>query len=416
MKTNTIATIVALGLLPITGFSQTPPTPPTPQTPSVAPVPPVPPLPLPSRGDRDRERLPKVPITYLGVETSSVPSVVAEQLGLAKGFGLVVDYVVPDGPAAAAGLQANDILKMLNDQILLEPDQLSKLIRSYSEGTSVTLTVLRKGAETKLTAKLGKREVSQRRGMPPGWKHGDGFGDLGPEFEREMREFSEEMGRNGEELGRQLREEMGDGKFGLVGDAVGSAREEIKRAREEARRSGEEGRRAAEEGRRAAAEGRRAADEARRVAEKGRGKTGNSVRVVTSNDNGVLKTTRIDLNKAQIIYSDAEGEMKIETVDNKKLLTAKDAQGRLLFSGPVETKEELDKLPAEVRQRYDKLEQKDIPAVVPAISKDDHDDDDAEDDAADDDDESDSTDVQEVSLKPIQSFPARHFGFNTVLI
>ena len=33
-------------------------------------------------------------------------------------------------------------------QILTEPDQLGKLIRSYSEGTSVTLTVLRKGAET----------------------------------------------------------------------------------------------------------------------------------------------------------------------------------------------------------------------------------------------------------------------------
>ena len=188
-----------------------------------------------------------MPVTYLGVETSSVPSVVAEQLGLAKGFGLVVDYVVADGPAAAAGLQPNDILKMLNDQILLEPDQLSKLVRSYPEGTTVTLTVLRKGAETKLTAKLGKREVSQRRGMP-GWKHGDGFGDLGPEFEQEMREFGEEMGRHGEELGRRLREKMGDMKFDLVGDAVGSAREEIKRAREEARRAVEEGLRAAKEG------------------------------------------------------------------------------------------------------------------------------------------------------------------------
>ena len=90
---------------------------------------------------------------------------VAEQLGLAKGFGLVVDYVVPDGPAAAAGLQANDILKMFNDQILTEPDQLSKLVRSNTEGATVTLTVLRKGAETKLTAKLAKREVPQRRGM-----------------------------------------------------------------------------------------------------------------------------------------------------------------------------------------------------------------------------------------------------------
>jgi S1-C subfamily serine protease len=85
------------------------------------------------------------------VETSELPSVVADQLGLAKGFGLVVDYVVPDGPAAAAGVQQNDIIKMFNDQILMEPDQLSKLVRSYPEGTSVTLTVLRKGAETKLT-------------------------------------------------------------------------------------------------------------------------------------------------------------------------------------------------------------------------------------------------------------------------
>src|SRR3977135_2611380 len=103
----------------------------------------------------------KVPVTYLGVETSDVPRVVSEQLGLPKGFGLVVDYVVPDGPAAAAGVQQNDILKMLNDQILTEPDQLSKLIRSNAEGASVTLTVLRKGQEQKITVKLGKKEVPQ---------------------------------------------------------------------------------------------------------------------------------------------------------------------------------------------------------------------------------------------------------------
>ena len=91
-----------------------------------------------------------------------MPRVVSEQLGLPKGFGLVVDYVVPDGPAAAAGVQQNDIIKMLNDQILMEPDQFSKLIRSYQEGTNVTLTILRKNAETKVTVKLGKKEVRQR--------------------------------------------------------------------------------------------------------------------------------------------------------------------------------------------------------------------------------------------------------------
>src|SRR3984893_18369129 len=154
MKTKTLAMIAALGLLPITGFAQTPPAPPAPPN---HPTPPVPPY---KDKDKDKDRGPKVPVTFLGVETSSVPRVVSEQLGLPKGFGLVVDYVVPEGPAAAAGVQQSDILKMLNDQILVQPDQLAKLIRSYPEGTNVLLTILRKGAETKITVKLAKKEVS----------------------------------------------------------------------------------------------------------------------------------------------------------------------------------------------------------------------------------------------------------------
>jgi len=396
MKTNTIAIMAAISLLPLTGFSQTSPMP-VPPVPPVAPVAPVPPVPGRDR-DRDRDhKLPKVPVTYLGVETSEVPSVVADQLGLAKGFGLVVDYVVPDGPAAAAGVQANDILKMLNDQILTEPDQLAKLIRSYNEGTSITLTVLRKGAETKLTAKLAKREVSQRRGMMPGWdkhrKHGNGFGALGdfdafgPDFQREMKELGEELGNM---------------KFGMMDGAVTNAREEVRRAREEARRDAEEARRDAEETRREA----RAARE---------GQAGRGVRVMTSNDNGALKTTRIDLAKAQITYSDAQGEMRIEMVNDKKVLTAKDPQGRLLFSGPVGTKEELDKLPAEVRQRYDKLEQKDLPAVAPKVTRDEDDNENADDE---DDSDGEETDVLETSSRPgpAQSFPYRRLGINTVLI
>src|SRR3989440_6022116 len=160
MKTKTLAIIAALGLLPITGFTQpNPPNPPNAPKPPNAPIPPVPSY---KDKDKDKDRGPKVPVTFLGVETSSVPRVVSEQLGLPKGFGLVVDYVVPEGPAAAAGVQQNDIIKMFNDQILMEPDQLAKLVRSYQEGTNVTLTILRKNAETKVTVKLGKKEVRQR--------------------------------------------------------------------------------------------------------------------------------------------------------------------------------------------------------------------------------------------------------------
>src|SRR5207248_3177579 len=157
MTRKSIAIIAVLALLPVAGFTQGPPNPPNP------PAPPVPPN--PGSPTERREKMPKVPVTFLGVETSSVPPVVSDQLAMAKGFGLVVDYVVPDSPAAAAGVQQNDILKMLNDQILMEPDQLSKLVRSYSEGTNITLTILRKNSETKVTVKLGKKEVQSRDNM-----------------------------------------------------------------------------------------------------------------------------------------------------------------------------------------------------------------------------------------------------------
>src|SRR5436190_8475494 len=182
MKTKTLAIIAALGLLPITGFTQTPP------VPAVPPVPPVPPVPSYKDKDRDRDKdRPKVPVTFLGVETSSVPRVVSEQLGLQKGFGLVVDYVVPDGPAAAAGVQQNDIIKMFNDQILMDPDQLSKLVRSLQDGTNVTLTILRKNAETKVTVKLGKKEIRQR-------DHDYGMFNMNMDgFNEKMKDFNEKM-------------------------------------------------------------------------------------------------------------------------------------------------------------------------------------------------------------------------------
>src|SRR5437667_3732802 len=198
MNTKSIATIAAIALLPIAGFAQTPPAPPA------SPVPPSPP-------DR-HEKMPKVPVTFLGVETSEVPRVVSEQLGLAKGFGLVVDYVVPDGPAAAAGVQQNDILKMLNDQILAEPDQLAKLVRSYSEGTNVTLTVLRKGKEQKVTVKLGKKDMPQHPDFGPRHRHHFGGGpmeDMGfGDFD--MGDFNERM--------NELNERLGDQNHGLIHD------------------------------------------------------------------------------------------------------------------------------------------------------------------------------------------------------
>jgi hypothetical protein len=327
MKIKSIATIAAIAL-PIVGFAQTPPAPP--------PQPPGPHGPPGMPGGHDKA--PKVPMTFLGVETSQVPNVVSDQLGLTKGLGLVVDYVVPNSPAASAGVQQNDILKMLNDQILMESTQLRKLLQTFSEGTEVTLTILRKGQEQKITVKLAKKEMPQRHSMEPGANHDmhwdfDETGDLGDQMQ---------------ELKQQLKEQLGDAQRGIIRGAVIQAHEAARHAREDARRAARE------------------------------------IRIL-SNDNGMLKATKIDLGQAQIVFRDGKGEMKLENVNGKKLLTVKDPQGKLLFSGPVETKEDLNKVPADVRERYERLKQNDLPAVSPRADVDNADADDDDDD--DDEDE-----------------------------
>src|SRR5262245_16919341 len=346
MKMKSVYTITVIAMFPIAASAQPSPAPPQPPQP--------PRLPPPPGMPDHHERHPKVPVTYLGVDTSQVPTVVSDQLGLAKGFGLVVDYVEPNSPAATAGVQQNDILKMLNDQILIEPSQLRKLLQTFPEGTEVTLTVLRKGQEQKLTAKLAKKEVPQRRSAFPGGNHDwqwdfDATGDV-----------KEQM----QELKEQLKEQLGDQR-GIIREAVTQAHEAARRARDDARR---------------------AADQLR----------------IFFEDDGAVKASKIDLGKAQIVFSDEKGELKLANVDGRKLLTVKDPQGKLLFSGPVETKEDLDKMPADVRERYDRLQQNDLPTVNPRSdtdSADENDTDDADDQDNDDEEEADEPAPQQVSFR-----------------
>ena len=309
MKKQIILTTAMAALFPLAAFAQTPnataSVPPVPAVPPVQPAPPAPPAP-PSRGHmHEHDMGPKEPVTFLGVETSEVPRVLSEQMGLPRGFGVVVDYVVPNGPAAAAGLQASDIIRMLNDQQIVDPSQLGKLVRSFAEGTSVELTVLRKGKEVKVSVKLGKKDVPV------------GHGPFG--FEQEW---------NFDDLDKM--------KFDFKAPDMSAVREAVARAKDQAMR---------------------ARDEAQRAVR--------GLRIVTTDD-GLTKSTRIDLGKATITFSDDQGELKMESVEGRKMLTAKDAQGKVLFNGPIDTEEERAKIPANVRQRFEKLERQELPKVPAA--------------------------------------------------
>jgi len=369
MNTKSTATIATLVLLPIAAFSQPNPPNPPPGPPPIGPVGP--------GNDRDRHEK-KVPVTYLGVETDGVPRVVSEQLGLPKGFGLVVEYVVPDGPAAAAGIQQNDILRMLNDQILTEPDQLSKLVRSFPEGTTVTFTVLRKGKEEKVGVKLAKKEVPERSEFGRG--HHPHFNFNGHDWEN--------FGMNLKEQMNELKEQLGDQTHGIIHDAVMQAQEQAQQALEQTQQRREMAQQMREQARQVREQARQVREQAHRAA--------GNINISRNTPDGGMSTTKIDIGKAQIVYSDDNGELRVEKVDGKKVLTAKDPKGLLQFSGPVETKEDLDKVPADVRQRYEKLQTNDLPAVISQQPE-------VDSDADIDDENSDEADIQsmnQVSIKP----------------
>jgi hypothetical protein len=171
----------------------------------------------------------------------------------------------------------------------------------------------------------------------------------------------------------------------------------MQRVQEEAQRSRELAQRTREEAQRNREEAQRAREESRR-----------SMRLYSS-DNGTMKTTTIDLGKATIVFNDEKGELKLETVAGKKILTVKDPQGRLLFSGPVDNKEEIDKLTPEVRKRYEMLDQSQLSAVTvnPNINvdredaDDDDNDNDSDNDNANDNDSDNENPAIEISV-PLQ--------------
>ena len=96
--------------------------------------------------------------TYLGVATSPAPEALADQLKLPKGVGLLVDFVDAKSPAAAAGLRKNDVLMKLDDQWLVNPAQLLVLVRMHKPKDKVALTLVRETEEQKVAAELGESE------------------------------------------------------------------------------------------------------------------------------------------------------------------------------------------------------------------------------------------------------------------
>ena len=96
--------------------------------------------------------------SWLGVELHEVTSETAKDLKLPAERGVVLSAIVPDSPAAKAGLKENDVVTEINGQRVEGALQLRRMIREIPAGRTVELTVWRDGRAQTVSVTLGKGE------------------------------------------------------------------------------------------------------------------------------------------------------------------------------------------------------------------------------------------------------------------
>jgi len=89
----------------------------------------------------------------LGLRLARASEVLRQQLALARGAGLVVEEVTPGSTADKAGFRQHDVLVLLDDQMLLLPEQLAALLEASNGTATPECTLLRGGAKVTIALK-----------------------------------------------------------------------------------------------------------------------------------------------------------------------------------------------------------------------------------------------------------------------
>src|SRR5882762_8090648 len=96
--------------------------------------------------------------SWLGVETHEVTAGKAKELKLSAERGVVLGKIVPDSPAAKAGLKENDVVMEINGQRVEGAAQFRRMIHEIPAGRSIQLSVWRDGRMQTISATLGKSQ------------------------------------------------------------------------------------------------------------------------------------------------------------------------------------------------------------------------------------------------------------------
>jgi membrane-associated protease RseP (regulator of RpoE activity) len=156
----------------------------------------------------------ELPKYWIGMLGEPVTPDLRHHVDIPENEGLIIRQIVPDSPAAKAGLEQYDIVLRANDTVLHEMSDLVELVRSEGEKkTQITLEVLRHGSRETVYVTPEERpaHVAQSsgpgigggldggvEGLPPGLQQFFGRGAINGGAPFEFRHFGPGMiGRGG---------------------------------------------------------------------------------------------------------------------------------------------------------------------------------------------------------------------------
>ncbi|MES2996794.1 MAG: PDZ domain-containing protein [Verrucomicrobiota bacterium] len=248
---------------------------------------------------------------FLGIVTRPIPEVLAAHLGVPAGAGVVVDSLLPDGPAAKAGLVENDIVRKADGQVIESAESLNRSIAARKPGDVVALDLLRKGKPLALQVTLGERPaglpMSGRRVVPMnGNFRFEGMPDEMTERLQEMLEGNIGMG-GFEEFDRRFGNGVDGGIHEKMDQAIADAHRQLSEDR-------------------------------------------NRMNVP------VPPLRELKLNSmATVRIMDGKGSVELKSNEGKRKLTVRDPKGDVSWSGPWTTEEDKAAAPADVRERAKSL-------------------------------------------------------------
>jgi hypothetical protein len=150
----------------------------------------------------------------IGVALQEIPKGLHAKLGIDGPYGLVVSQVLPEKPAAQAGIHQFDLLLKINDDPVSQPGDVVRIVNE-GKGSPLSLTLLRDGSTLELTVTPEKAKSPEFPALPEGMRFvgpgmivspgggAPGFGAIEPRMEAIQAEL-QELHKRVDQLTEQL--------------------------------------------------------------------------------------------------------------------------------------------------------------------------------------------------------------------